>query len=356
MDRMMTLSPRRRPAAWMALLGLSLSGCHPPAPAAAPEPLRAVRVARIEARTLRVPVLASGLLTPREEAAVTSELSGYRVARVFVDQGAWVTAGQPMVQLDDTLLRAQIAAQRVAVERAERQAARVDDLDGKAVLSQEDIDARRFDARAARAALQDLETRQARMLLRAPVSGLVLKRNVRPGELSGGGVEPMFRLARDGQIEMAAEAPEAVLHGLRPGQSVAITLPGGERVVGTVRLIDPEIDPQTKLGVARVTLPKRQGQRPGGYAQAQFEGVGAPALVAPAKAITYDADGTSVMALDTRDVVSRVAVRIGARAGDHVQLLQGPPAGTRVLMSGTATVLAGDKVAIAQDLQAGAAR
>ena len=52
-----------------------------------------MRVARIEARPLIAPVAVSGLLVSREAAAVTSELAGFRVARVLVDQGAWVRAG-----------------------------------------------------------------------------------------------------------------------------------------------------------------------------------------------------------------------------------------------------------------------
>lgn len=355
MDDSMTVTSRR-PGFWLALLGLSLAGCERPQPGTLTEPLRTVRVARVETRVFQAPVIASGLLVAREEAAVTSELSGYRVAKVFVDQGAWVTAGQPMAQLDDTLLRAQIAVQHVATERAEAEAARVLGLDGRAVLAQEDIDARRFDARSARAALRDLETRQARMILRAPVNGLVLSRNLRPGDLAGANSGPMFRLARDGQIEVAAETPEGVLQGLQPGRAAAVELPGGGWLSGKVRLISPEIDPQTKLGVVRVSLPDVAGLRPGGFARAVFDSAPTAALVAPARAVNYDADGTFVMALDAGDRVQRVMVRIGARTGDHVQLLQGPAAGIRVLMSGATAVLAGDRVAPVEGRANGAAR
>ncbi|MFM9598017.1 biotin/lipoyl-binding protein, partial [Streptomyces scabiei] len=75
---------------------------------------------------------ASGLLVSREEAAVASELSGYRVAEVLVDEGAWVKKGQPLARLDDTLLKAQIdqqvanvQQQEVAAERAHAEADRV---------------------------------------------------------------------------------------------------------------------------------------------------------------------------------------------------------------------------------------
>jgi len=325
-------------------LPAGLQACSKPAKEVTRQEPRAVRVTRIELRPMNAPLATSGLLVPREEAAVTSELAGYRVARVLADQGAWVRKGQPLVLLDDTLLRSQIATQQVAAERADAQAARVADLDGKGVLSQEDIDSRRFDARSARASLNDLKVRQSRMVLRAPVGGLVLERTVRPGDLSGAAQTPMFRIATGGQIEVAAEVPETALGRIRPGQPVAVTLPDGAQVTGRVRLVSPEVDQQTKLGVARVSLPSARNLRPGGFARALFTDLDRPAMVAPDKAVNYDADGAYVMVVDGANKVRRLPVRTGARSQGYVELVQGPAAGARVLLTGATLVLEGDAV------------
>jgi HlyD family secretion protein len=288
-------------------------------------------------------------------------LSGYKVEKVYVDQGDWVKAGQPLAQLDDTLLRSQIAEQQavvtqqnLAAERAESQARNVEGLDNKGVLSQEDIDTRRFAAKTARAAavaaqaqLDDLKTRQSRMTLRAPVSGPVLARYVRPGDLPSGASagQPLFRLARDGLMEIDAEVPESDLSKLKPGQQAEVTLPDGAKVSGTVRLISPEVDQTTKLGRARILLPVRPDLRPGGYAYARLPGVKTNGLVAPDRAVSYDADGAAVYVVDPSNRVHRVPVRTGQRSGGFVELLQGPPAGSRVLVTGSSFVLDGDKVA-----------
>jgi HlyD family secretion protein len=343
-----------------AICSLGLCACQPAPKVAAEAPPRAVRVARVQSRVLAGALTLSGVLTPREEAAVTSELGGYRVAKVFVDQGDWVVAGQPLAQLDDTLLRAQIAEQAamvtqqtLAAERAESQAKDVDGLDNKGVLSQEDIDSRRFSGKSARAAavaaqaqLDDLKTRQARLTLRAPVSGRVLARYVRPGDLPTGQTagQPLFRIARDGLMEVDAEAPEADLSKLRPGQPAEVTLPDGAKITGHVRLIAPEVDQQTKLGHARILLPVRPDLRPGGYAYARLPDVTSLGLVAPDRAVSYDADGAAVFVVDPSDRVHRIAVRTGQRAGGFVELMQGPPAGSRVLVTGSSFVLDGDKV------------
>jgi HlyD family secretion protein len=351
-------------AALLASTGL-LAACQPAPKANIEAPPRAVRVARVQNQPLASALTVSGLLTPREEAAVTSELGGYRVLKVFVDQGDWVKEGQPLAQLDDTLLRSQIAQQQanltqqvLAAERAESQAKNVAGLDNQGVLSQEDIDTRRYQGKSARASavaaqaqLDDLKTRQARLTLRAPVSGRVLARYVRPGDLPAGQTagQPLFRIARDGLIEIDADVPEGDLGKLRPGQSADVTLPDGSHVAGQVRLISPEVDQQSKLGHVRILLPVRPDLRPGGYAYARLPDVKTTGLVAPDKAVSYDADGAAVFVVDTSNHVHRIPVRTGNRSGGFVELLQGPPAGSRVLITGASFVLDGDKVAPVED-------
>jgi HlyD family secretion protein len=353
-----------RSTAFVLACALALSACHR-APAPAEAPPRAVRVARIAIQPLASALDVSGALTSREEAAVTSELSGYRVAKVLADQDDWVKAGQPMAVLDDTLLRAQIdqlkavlTEQQLAAERAQSQAKNVEGLDNQGVLSQEDIDTRRFGAKTAQAAaaaaaaqLADLQTRDARMTIRAPVSGRVLARTVRPGDLSAGSSsgQPLFRIARDGLIELEADTPEADLGRIHPGQAAQVTLPDGAQVQGKVRLIEPEVDQQTKLGHIRIALPVREDLRPGGYAHALLPDLTASGLTAPDRAVIYGADGASVMVVDASDHARRVPVKTGARAKGMVELIQGPPAGSRVLVTGSSFVLDGDKVAPVDD-------
>ena len=338
---------------------LSLAACKkPPEKQSEADQARAVRVIRIEQRPIVGALSASGDLTPREEAAVLPEVSGYRVARVLADVGDHVRAGQTLVQLDSTLIQAQIAqAQALAAQaeaqalQAEDQANRVKDLDGAGVLSQEQIDQRRFQARAARAqaraqaaSLKDLQTRASKLAVSAPVSGLVLEKTVRPGDLSAGGTTPWFRLARDGQIELSAEMSEADLAHIRVGQSATVSLPGGGSAQGHVRLVSPQIDPQTKLGEVRILLPVRDDIRAGGFGRALFSDASAMALVVPETAIRYDANGASVMTVTDKNHVKRVIVQTGQRGGGDVQLLRGPPAGTRIVQNAAAFLLDNDLI------------
>lgn len=347
-----------RSAAALALtLTLPLAACHKPQAASQPQ-ARSVTVATVSLQTLPGGVEAPGVLVSREEAAVNSELAGYRVAQVYVEQDALVKKDQPLARLDDTLLQSQIAQQtaltaqqQVAADQAKEEADHVAGLDGQGVLSAEQIDQRRFQALSAHAALEaqsaqlrDLQTREALMTVRAPVAGLVLERNVRPGDLSTAGATPMFTMARDGLIELEANVAEADLFGVKVGDKVRVTLPDGTSVQGQVRLIMPSVDPQTKLGKVRISLPSGPRLRPGGFGRASFTGSSRAVSTVPETAVRYDADGATVMVVDETDHARQTRVVTGQHAGGLVELIKGPPLGARVLRSAAVFVLDGDLV------------
>jgi HlyD family secretion protein len=355
------MTPARMAVAGAMIFILGLTACaKKPAPVVDDRTTaRSVRVGTVEIRPLAGGLTASGVLVSREEAAVNSELSGYRVTKVFVDADTTVKAGQPLAQLDDTLLRAQIAQQtalvtqqQVAAEQAEKQAKDVAGLDNQGVIASEQIDQRRFQARSSRAALaaqtaqlNDLKTRDERLTIRAPVAGLVLERNVRPGDISAvSATTPMFRMARDSLMELEAQIDEGSMGGIRVGDAVQVNLPDGASITGHVRLIDPNVDPQTKLGKVRVLLPVRPDLRPGGFGRAVFVGLKRNAPCVPETAIRYDANGASVMVVGANDRVTQVPVRTGDHADGYAELLKGPPAGSRVLLGAAAFVLPGDLV------------
>jgi HlyD family secretion protein len=322
------------------------------------EEARAVSVAVVELKTLAATLTASGLLLPREEAAVTSELQGYRIATVLVEEGDTVKAGQPLAQLDDTLLRAKILQGEASVAQAKAQAAqaqaqasRVAGLDGQGILSDEEIQQRRTQATnmeagldVAKAQLAGLQTERARLTIRSPVAGVILERNARPGDVAGPSGTVMFRLARDGLIELAADIPEDQLGAFTKGEQATVTLSSGTTLPATLRLVAPRVDPKTKLALVRFSLPKNAELRPGGFARVSVMRAPKPVPAVPEKAVQFEAGGAFVAVIDADDRAHRVPITPGTRAGGWVELVDGPPPGTRVALGGGAFILDGDKV------------
>lgn len=340
-----------------ATLGLGACGDKPKTEAK--REARAVTVVAVASREIEGGLTASGNLVPREDTAIFPQISGYRVAKVFTDEGAWVKAGQPLIQLDDTLLRAQVAqaealaAQQAAIAaQAEGQAARVKGAESAELLSQEQIDARRYQAASARAlanaqaaAARDVKIRQAMMVVRAPVSGQVIERNVRLGDMATmGGATPWYRLAKDGQVEVLAQVNEESLEKLKAGQHARVTLADGSSVDGVVRLVSPSIDATSRLGKVRILLPVRPNVRAGGFARAVFQGGARSALAVPESAVRYDGDGAAVLTVDANGRLSRFPVTTGVHGGGFVELLTGPAAGATVVAKAAAMLNPGDFV------------
>lgn len=345
---------------FLVAAALALAGCSKASSQEKPlaPPARAVRVAVVELRPLQREIAASGTLRPREEAAVGSELAGYRVLRVMADVGSRVRAGQALVVVDPALLEAQIGQQRAALDQAlarsrtaADQARRVGGLTGSGVIADEQIVTRTADAagaaaavRQARAQLQDSLTRRARLTIRAPVTGVILTRNVRPGDVTGAGTAPYFTIAREGLIELQAELPEQDLRAAKAGAPVRVRLADGTPIVGSVRLVSPAVNAQSRLGLAYVRLPVRADIRAGGFATGSFGAVGAAVRAVPESAIVFTADGPRVTVVDERNRVREARVRTGARGGGWVEMIDGPPLGTRVALGASSFVVDGEVV------------
>ncbi|MEQ1780107.1 MAG: efflux RND transporter periplasmic adaptor subunit [Hyphomonadaceae bacterium] len=358
--------------AGVGMLSLGLFACgQKPAPAeeaavtasgsalAKPGAGQAMRVTRIENRSLAGEVVATGRLVVREEAAVGSELTGYRVAAVYVDEGDWVKQGQPMAKLDDALLQAQIAqaeatlaTQKANLDFKKNQLDRAVSLEKEGAFSKELLEQRRAETASAeasllssQAAVNEMKVREARMVLRAPVAGVVLQRSIRPGDISAAVASaPYFRLASNGLIELDAELPDAKLTLIHEGSPATVTLTTGDTVQGKVRFVSPRVDQNTSLGRARIALPFNKNLRPGSFAEAHFNSTSAGVLAVSAGAIRYEAGGPSVMLVGDNNQVKQVPVKLGERTGDYVQLVSGPPAGSRVLAVGSSFSLDGDVI------------
>jgi len=320
---------------------------------------QAMRVTTVAQRDLSEDVRATGRLVVREEVAVGTELTGYRVADVLVDEGDVVKKGQPLARLDDTLLRAQItqaeatlAQQKANATLRKNQFERAKSLGDAGALSVDAVDQARaaYDTAnaalmAAEASVNEMRVRQARMTLRAPEGGVILQRSLRPGDISSvASASPYFRIARDGLVELDAELPDSRLSDIKVGDAATVHLPTGEAIAGKVRFISPRVDQTTNLGRVRIEMPYNEALRPGSFGEVTFDGVASANLTVLGSAVRYEAGGPVLMVVDDKNTVHRTPVRLGERYGDYIQVVEGPPAGSRVLATGAAFTLDGDVI------------
>ena len=309
-------------------------------------------------RNLPRTITASGTISAWEEVPVGAETGGLTATAVYVDEGRYVRQGAPLVQLNDALLRAQLRQQQAAVQTAEANAARDDaalaraqELKERGFLSQASLDTALANQRssqanlaAARAALAETQTRLSQATIRAPVSGLVISRSVTRGQIVSPGTE-LFRIVRDGRLELDAQVPETDLAMVRAGQSAVIASDQVGETTGTVRIVTPEVDPQTRLGVARISLSGAGGFRPGMFARARLHAGANPSVTVPTAAVLYRENRPGVYILDNQSRARFRPVTIQSRSQQWTAV-DGVQAGARVIVQGAGFLGEGDRVRV----------
>jgi RND family efflux transporter MFP subunit len=257
---------------------------------------------------------------------VGAETGGLTATAVYVDEGSYVRQGQALVQMNDALLRAQLRQQQAGVQTAEANAARDDAALGRAqelktrgFLSQAGLDTALANQRAsqanlasARAALSETQTRLSQATIKAPVSGLVISRSVTRGQIIGAGTE-LFRIVRDGRLELDAQVPETDLALVRAGQTATVSSDQVGDTTGRVRIVTPEVNPETRLGVARVAAAWR-GRLPPRHVRPRPRSTWAPSppMTVPTASVLYRENKAGVFVL--RSANNQVRFQLGDRA------------------------------------------
>lgn len=304
-------------------------------------------------------ISATGSLAARRDLPVGVPGEGGQVTRVLVEPGQWVRAGQVLATIDRSV-QAQEASQLAAsieVARADLQLAqanldRAQRLVANGFVSRADIDrltATRNSAaarvRVAQAQLGGARARIGRLDVRAPASGLVLDRNVEAGQVVSGGSGALFRIAEGGQMELLARLPQAELARLSAGVPASVTPVGSDNSFqGTVWQVSPIVDPQTRLGEARIAVPYAPELRPGGFASAEIRSGAVTAPLLPDSAVQSDDRGSFVYIVNARNEVERRDVRVGDVSDRGVSIIQGLVGNERVVESAGAFLHPGQKV------------
>lgn len=304
-------------------------------------------------------VTASGTISAWEEVPVGAETGGLVATGVYVDEGAWVRQGQVLVKLNDALLRAQLRQQDAAVASAEANAAREEadlgrahELKDRGFLSQASLDmavaeqhAAAAQLASARAGRSETATRLAQTEIRAPVAGRVISRNVTRGQIVQAGSE-LFRLVRDGRLELDAQVPETELGLIRPGQTATISSDQIGQVGGRVRIVTPEVNAESRIGVARIALVSTGDFRTGMYARAQINIGAQPAVTIPTAAVLYRENRAGVFVMTADSHARFQPVSVLSRSDDRTSVT-GLDAGVRVVVDGAGFLSDGDRVTVA---------
>jgi len=203
---------------------------------------------------ITVIVTATGTVEPTNKVDISSELSGI-IRKVSVDYNSKVRVGQVLAELDTDKLNAAVESSRARVEAAkaklleaeatvkekEQELERKRTLAGRQIGSLQDLDiakaaydraqaslaSARADIKSAEADLKLNETNLQKSCICSPINGVVLSRNVDPGQVVASSLQApvLFTIAEDlGKMEIQVDVDEADVGKVREGQTATFTV------------------------------------------------------------------------------------------------------------------------------------
>lgn len=345
-------SAAQAPSAAPGARGPAAGGPRGPGGPGGPGGPAAVEVAAVQAVTLTDDVQAVGSLRSRQGVMLRPEVSG-RVAQLGFRDGQRVERGQLMLQLDDTLQRAQLQQAQAQASIARTNLQRGRELLAQNFVSQSAVDQNEASLQVAEAQVALAQAQLSRMKVLAPFGGTVGIRSVDVGEFVRDGAD-IVNLEDLSALSMDFRLPERYLTRIRTGQAMEVTLDAvpGQRFQAQVEALDVQVDADGRALLVRARLQDSSGSlKPGMFARGRVVfSVRENAIMVPEEALVPLGGRQLLFKVvdgpDGQKLSQRLEAKIGARQPGRVEILQGLVAGDMVVTAGHTRLLRGEAVPV----------
>ncbi len=265
------------------------------------------------------------------KSTVSAQTSG-RIIEVLVDVDDYVEKGAVLVRFRDKEQRAALKAAQARAAEARANFDRMKDIFAKKLISRADYDRAEANLKAANAAQEQAQEQLEHTVVRAPYSGIVVKRHVEPGESASPGTLLVTGLSLE-SLRAVAEIPQHDIDSVRKLGRARVIFPGQDSagVEGTKLTISPYADASAHTFRVRVDLPQGEhGVYPGMFVKAAFVTGEEKRLLIPSSAVVHRSEVSAVYVV-TKDAIHFRQVRIGrVLAGGQTEILAGLGAGEEV--------------------------
>jgi membrane fusion protein, multidrug efflux system len=280
-------------------------------------------------------VTAVGSLRSDESVIVRSEQSGRIVALNF-KEGQPVKKGQLLVQLDDSVTRAELGQANANLKLAKAKFDRAAELKERNFISGQAKDEAENALKVAEASVKLIEARLGRFNIEAPFSGTIGLRTASLGDYIKDG-QDIVNLEKTDPIKVDFKVPELFQSKVRVGQSLAVTLDAipGKEFKGIVFAVNPQLDAAGRAVVMRAQMANSNGAlKPGMFARVRLTlSESGEAVVVPEQAVFMQGeDQVMYRVVDGR--AQRTKVEVGQRRDGKAEILQGISASDTIVLAG----------------------
>ena len=319
------------------------------------QPAQVVSAAKVEAKTWTPGISAIGTARAENGVELAFETAGI-VKEIKFKANQNIREGEVLVQLDDSVERADIQDVQANVKTAESAFERAKTLSARGYGTEANFDQASALLAAARSRLARLQAMIEQKALKAPFSGVIGIPRIDIGQyLQPGTVIASFQDLDSMKVDFTV--PEQVAGNIKLGQEVKLgmtetSLPFTGKVTGK----DPRVDPKTRLVSVQALV---EDNKDGAILPGQFLHVEAllppepNVITVPQTAVITSLYGDYVYTIEQEDrngekvdVVKQVFVKAGRRRGGSLEIVSGLASGQRVVASGQNKLQAGATVKI----------
>jgi membrane fusion protein (multidrug efflux system) len=310
-----------------------------------------VEIAVVEPRTVVDRFEAVGTIQAGESIMVTAEIDGV-IQRIPYNEGGFLKRGALIAKIDDAQLAAELARAEALRDQSEVAYNRIKTVVDLGAGAPQDLDDAAAGLKVAEANVSLAKTRLSKTVITAPFSGLVGARQVSAGTFLRAG-QTISELAQVDELRVNFSVPERYLSLLERGSEVTVSTTAypDYQLLGTISVVEPVLDSSTRSArvVARVRNPERKF-RPGMSANvAAVLSERANAITVPSEAVFIDGAQPYVFVIADDSTVSRMALELGTRLPDVVEVVGGLTVGDRIVRAGHQKLFDGARVAPASN-------
>lgn len=307
-----------------------------------------VRLAAIADGDASQAVEATGTLTTSDELQLSFKIGGV-VARVLVQEGQSVKAGQPLAALDLREIDAQLSKARTALTKAQRDLARAQNLYKDSVATLENVQDATSAVEIAQSDYTAAAFNQRYAVIVAPSNGVVLRKFADAGELVSSGQPVVVMSSASSGSVVRVGIPDRDVVRLKIGDPAVITFSAypGQQFAGHVSEVPAAANPQTGTYAVEVRLAQAPGVTTGLIGNVRITPrIAGVARTIPIEALV-EADGNrAVVYTVNNDVAQRRDIAISTIDDRHVAVTGGLDDAALVVTAGGVYLSDGAKVKV----------
>ncbi len=295
----------------------------------------AVEIMTVETTKLAQSITVVGSLRSDESVVIRPEISG-RVAEILFAEGARVSKGAPLIRLDASIQRAELAQAEANLSLNKNKLDRALDLQKKGFISSQAKDEAENNYRVAQAAYDLAAAKLTKLEIKAPFSGIIGLRLISIGDYVKDG-QDIVNLEGVDPLKVDLKVPEIFLKQVALKQALQITLDAfpGKTFDGQVFAINPLVDANGRSIVIRAVIRNAEARlRPGMFARVRllFSENHDSLTVSEQALFPVGDDQYLYRVVDGH--AQRLKVDIGQRRQGQVEITQGLKAGDIVVTAG----------------------